>query len=1099
MAVQPTELLFVSDDGDRLTATLNNTTYRIHTIHEPGQAMEALRDNRYELILLVDSVFDSEILSVVKEIKRRVPLVPVLVFSQSTDPAYQTDLMESGADDVLLPEIPGDELERRLRLILRQRRHNQILAQRNQNMQAITVVARRLHSATEPLELIHDTIDLASTTFKLYGLAIILGEGDSYQLYAGREGAAVNSGLYESQIILKDYDPFRRVIQSGIVQIFRNIVADPHYIPIPVLPTPESAIIVPLNYQEHKFGAMAVFGTSQHPLSHDDLLIYELFASQFTLALHNARHYHSQRISAQSSQHLIRAWQRFINLHSFTDIAKNLHELVEDIPNVGNALVWMYDNDIEAPGTLTQGSGDQAVQVFRELEAAGKIDEFIKLLDDNHFQPISLYLGMGKNDPLRGLFSALNGQQLTVVPIVDAARFSGGIIASVTNSRQYSAEDAKLLIVSLAHAAGQALERSTLIARAVEKSNQLETMLRSISEGFFFVDDGGHVVFCNPQFTELTGINPSEVLDKDSDTLLRAIAEQAEDTDWVQSQLKDAIDRVLAGHPQGSDDYPIVEITLTNPDRDLHIEFTHIPGIAGAASAWAGIIRSNTRFKSMFSMQALLLDKMSERIRVPYAQVRGLITTLNEQHSRFTHRERSRFLRQIEESVEDLGRLWDNFLEMYHLEIAGLSLSREEADLYDLVQHVLESRLFGDQRRQVHVESPARLPLVEFDDLRLEQALANVLHNAFKFSSSGAPIHLNIERQGSDEVRIVIRDQGMGIPAEELEKVFEPFYQASNNATEEGAGLGLYLTRQIIRRHGGNIWVESELGKGTTFTLSLPVVAGEAVFVHSPRPVPAPVTPPVPETAPAMPDALPRTPDRVTGGRRVTDRQPQTIMVVGKQSNLLNRLVDQLDDQGYELIPFESGEEALRDVNTVRLDLILLDVNLPDANGLDICERLCKRTEVPIILLADDPSDPEKVRALLLGADDYIDDSVSDDELMARVNVIFKRRRIPDRTREPLDLGNLFVDFARREVYLNNAPLELTRIEYDLLHTLAVNQGQVLTHKQLLEKVWGPEYQGETQYLWVNVSRLRKKLEPTPDSPRYIHTQPGVGYVFRSG
>jgi two-component system KDP operon response regulator KdpE len=488
---------------------------------------------------------------------------------------------------------------------------------------------------------------------------------------------------------------------------------------------------------------------------------------------------------------------------------------------------------------------------------------------------------------------------------------------------------------------------------------------------------------------------------------------------------------------------------------------------------------------------------MSERIRVPYAQVRGLITTLNEQHSRFTHRERSRFLRQIEESVEDLGRLWDNFLQMYHLEIAGLSLSREEADLYDLVQRVLESRLFGDQRRQVHVEAPARLPLVEFDDLRLEQALANVLHNAFKFSSAGAPVHLSIETQGSDEVRVVIRDQGMGIPADELEKVFEPFYQASNNATEEGAGLGLYLTRQIVRRHGGNIRVESEPGKGTTFTISLPVVAGEPVFVHPTRPAAAP--PPVSVAVPAMPDAQLRIPSRGPVGRRVTDRQPQTIMVVGKESSLLTRLSNQLDDQGYELIEFASGEEALRDVNTVRLDLILLDVNLPDANGLDICERLCKRTEVPIILLADDPSEPEKVRALLLGADDYIDDSVGDDELMARVNVIFKRRRIPDRTREPLDLGNLFVDFARREVYLNNAPLELTRIEYDLLHTLAVNQGQVLTHKQLLEKVWGPEYQGETQYLWVNVSRLRKKLEPTLDSPRYIHTQPGVGYVFRAG
>ncbi|MCB9450906.1 MAG: response regulator [Anaerolineaceae bacterium] len=1097
MAVQPTELLFVSDDGVTLAAALGDAAYHMHTVNEPGKAMEALRDGRYDLILLVDSVFASEILSVVKEIKRRVPLVPVLVFSGNTDPAYHTDLMESGADDVLLPEIPGDELVRRLRLILRQRRQNQALSQRNQNLQAITVVARRLHSATEPLELIQDTIDLACSTFKLYGLAIVLGEGDTFQLYAGREGTSADSGLYESQIILKDYDPFRRVIQSGIVQVFRNIVADPHYVPIPVLPTPTSAIIVPLNYQEHKFGAMAVFGTTQHPLGHDDLLIYELFASQFTLALHNARHYHSQRISGQSSQHLIRAWQRFINLHSVQDIAHDLHELVEDIPNVVDALVWMYDMDADEPTTLVQSS-DQAIQVFRELEAAGEVDTFIKMLDENHFQPISLYLGMGKSDPLRGLFAVLNGQQLMIVPIADAARFSGGIIASVVNSRQYTSEDAKLLTVSLAHAAGQALERSTLIARTVEKSNQLETMLLSISEGFFFVDEKGHVVFCNPQFTELTGINPSEVLDQDSDTLLNAVAQQAEDSEWVRAQLKDAIDRVLVSHSQGSDDYPIVEITLINPDRDLHIEFMHIPGIAGTAPGWAGIIRSNTRFKSMFSTQALLLDKMSERIRVPYAQVRGLITTLNEQHSRFTHRERSRFLRQIEESVEDLGRLWDNFLEMYHLEIAGLSLSREESDLYDLVQRVLESRLFAEQRRQVNVEAPARLPLVEFDELRLEQALANLLHNALKFSPKGAPIYLSLETQGSDEVRVTVRDQGIGIPQDEQEKIFEPFYQASNNATEEGTGLGLYLTHQIIRRHGGNIRVESELGKGSSFMVSLPVVAGESVVVLPPRQVAPPPIQPSP--VPAAPDRQPQPViPRAAAGRRVTDRQPQTIMVVGKESHLITRLSAELDTQGYELIPFDSGEEALRDVNTVRLDLILLDVNLPDANGLDICERLCKRTEVPIILLADDPSEAEKVRALMLGADDYIDDSVGDDELMARVNVIFKRRRIPDRTREPLDLGNLFVDFARREVYLNNAPLELTRIEYDLLHTLAVNQGQVLTHKQLLEKVWGPEYQGETQYLWVNVSRLRKKLEPTPDSPRYIHTQPGVGYVFRAG
>jgi len=155
-----------------------------------------------------------------------------------------------------------------------------------------------------------------------------------------------------------------------------------------------------------------------------------------------------------------------------------------------------------------------------------------------------------------------------------------------------------------------------------------------------------------------------------------------------------------------------------------------------------------------------------------------------------------------------------------------------------------------------------------------------------------------------------------------------------------------------------------------------------------------------------------------------------------------------------------------------------------------------KRTEVPIILVADKASDSDKVQGLNAGADDFITKPVSDEELMARIQVIFKRQLIPDRTSEPLIIGDLYIDFARREVCLATKPVELTRIEYDLLRTMIINKGQVLTHKQLLERVWGPDYEDETHYLWVNISRLRKKLTPRPDSPRYIHTQAGTGYFF---
>lgn len=1088
MAQQLIETLLVSANGNDLVGSLDKKTYHIKMVKDPGKAMEALRDTVFDLILLDDTIFSNDLISVIKEMKRRAPLLPVIVLSENIDAAYQTNLMEAGADDQLTNELSKDELQRRLRRVLKQRRQAQSLAQRNQNLQSITMLARKMHSATEPHDLIQDTIDRACSTFKLYGMAIILSAGDAYQMYAGREGCLTNGTFYENIIYLKDYDPFRRVIQSGIVQVFQNIVSDPYFVPIPTLSTPESAIILPLNFQEHKLGAMAVFGTSRHPLSNDDLLIYELFAAQFTVALNNVQHYHMQRVSAESSQHLLRGWQRFSALRDEDEIADTLRQLTEDIPNVTKALVWMYSSNPNHTETIIKGSTPETSDLFRQIEVNGYLNVLLERLDEKQMQPFIVQPGPVQKDPLIPLFKELRGQQLMVVPIMDSARFIGGIIASVNNTRQYTSEDSKLLAASLAHAAGQATERTMLIQDMIQKSGRLETLIRGTSQGIFFLDDNGNVAFCNPQFTELTGINPSEVLGFSPETLLEKIAVQSDSIDTVLTQLREAVERLISQDPEIHEDYPIVEIALDNPTRDIIVEFMIIGDNDNQRNSWAGIVRDNTRYKRTFSSQSLLLDMMSERIRVPYAQVRGLIHTLHEQHSRFTHRERAHFLRQLEDSVEKMGHLWDNILETYNVQASGLVLSPEQVDLYELVQRILDSRMFSDYHRQIQIEAPANLPLVELDELRIEQAISNILHNAVRFSPRGANIHLKLETI-TNGVQLRITDQGIGIPIEQISHVFEPFFQASNNTTEEGAGLGLYLAREVINLHGGDIRVESAPGTGTSILMALPIKTDYEVKTIT-------VPPKIPHTTKHTPEVSATTVERISAGRRVSERPMQTIMIVEGRSHLVSRMQSMMGKE-YEIITYESGEEAIRDLNSIRLDLIFLDMNLKDANGLDVLERMCKRTEVPIIMLAEELSEPEKVRALMIGADDYIANPISDEELLARVNVIFKRRRIPDRTREPLDLGNLYVDFARREVFLNNKPLELTRIEYDLLHTLAVNQGQVLTHKQLLEKVWGPEYQAETQYLWVNVSRLRKKLEPTPDSPRYIHTQPGVGYVFR--
>jgi DNA-binding NarL/FixJ family response regulator len=265
MVAQPTEMLLVSASKIKLLSNLKEDAYRILKVDDTGKAMETLRDTVFDLIMLDDSLLGAEMVTVVQEIKRRVPLVPVLVLSSNTDAAYQTDLMEAGADDFLTASLSSEELHRRLRLLLRQRRQNRALARRTANLQAITTLSRRIHSAGDPHTLIQDTIDVSCSTFSLYGMAIVLGDGDTFQLYAA--GEENSSTLYESTVYPHEYDPFRRAIQSGFVQIFQDIKADPNFAAIPVLPRVESAIIVPLNYQDYKFGAMAIFGTTQHPLS----------------------------------------------------------------------------------------------------------------------------------------------------------------------------------------------------------------------------------------------------------------------------------------------------------------------------------------------------------------------------------------------------------------------------------------------------------------------------------------------------------------------------------------------------------------------------------------------------------------------------------------------------------------------------------------------------------------------------------------------------------------------------------------------------------------------------------------------------------------
>jgi two-component system KDP operon response regulator KdpE len=221
----------------------------------------------------------------------------------------------------------------------------------------------------------------------------------------------------------------------------------------------------------------------------------------------------------------------------------------------------------------------------------------------------------------------------------------------------------------------------------------------------------------------------------------------------------------------------------------------------------------------------------------------------------------------------------------------------------------------------------------------------------------------------------------------------------------------------------------------------------------------------------------------------VVDDEPETLKYVG--ANLKAR--------GFEVVTAADGSEALKQATEDIFDLVLLDITMPGPDGFAVCQALRQDSNVPIIMLSARGQEKDKVRALDLGADDYLTKPFGIEELLARVRSTLRRSQHDPSTAGPLVIGELAINFAERRVTRGGEEVKLTPTEYALLVQLARSAGKVLSHAMLLQRVWGPEYGEESDYLWAYMRRLRRKLEAEPDHPRYLLTEPGVGYRMSLG
>ena len=348
------------------------------------------------------------------------------------------------------------------------------------------------------------------------------------------------------------------------------------------------------------------------------------------------------------------------------------------------------------------------------------------------------------------------------------------------------------------------------------------------------------------------------------------------------------------------------------------------------------------------------------------------------------------------------------------------------------------------------------------DQTLLVTALANLVSNAIAYSPPGSPVSISRRRRG-DNIEIAVTDRGIGIAREDQERVFERFFRgdkARSRATG-GSGLGLAIVKHVAANHNGTIGLWSQPGTGSTFTLSIPAYQDETkeptdrereLRAHEMRPN--------------------------ESRQREEERDDATsVLIVEDEESLADPLAFLLRKEGFEATVVTDGPSALAEFDRAGADIVLLDLMLPGMSGTDVCKQLRARSSVPVIMVTARDSEIDKVVGLELGADDYVTKPYSARELIARIRAVLRRGGDDDSEISDgvLESGPVRMDVERHVVSVNGEQITLPLKEFDLLEYLMRNSGRVLTRGQLIDRVWGADYVGDTKTLDVHVKRLRSQ------------------------
>ena len=527
------------------------------------------------------------------------------------------------------------------------------------------------------------------------------------------------------------------------------------------------------------------------------------------------------------------------------------------------------------------------------------------------------------------------------------------------------------------------------------------------------------------------------------------------------------------------------EVVVSVPDgRSVTVLVNATPVFAGDGRVETVVVtlQDLTPLEEMERLRAEFLSLVSHELRGPLTSIKGSAVNLRESLHSLDPAELLQFVRIIEAQADRMRDLIGQLLDAARIESGALPVTPEPVGVAALVDEARSAFLAGEPGRSLTLDLEPDLPWVLADRRRIVQVLGNLLSNAARSSPPESAIRVGAARSrpgNEGMVSIAVSDRGRGVAPERLPFLFRKFSRPEESGREGagtnqgepaalGPGLGLAICKGIVEAHGGRIRAESEgLGRGSVFTFTLPVAGGVA---------------PQPPSGSAQPPG--------EAGER------PRILVVDDDPVILRSVRDALTRAGYAPLVAGDPAQALRLFETERPRLALLDLLLPDGDGIELMGRFLLIAEVPVIFLSAYNREETIVRALEAGAVDYMVKPFSPTELVARVRNALRRAAgaPPSEPAGPFALDGLTIDYGARQVSVAGRPVRLTPTEYQLLCELSFNAGRVLTFDHLVERFWGLGNASGRGNLRTYVKRLRRKLGEEAGRPKYIFAEPRVGY-----